>query len=165
MQRNNRGFTLLELLIVVLIISILAGVALPQYKHAVNRARMTQVITAAKALAAAERRYYIENNVYTSNLEELDIQYPLSDDKKEALLGKISCYMASINSAEDARVKCDVLSPRIIWQEYVGKSAFSCISYQTDNYAGDAICKQLTEVTWWYNGCGSPACHIYLKNY
>jgi len=71
---NQKAFTLIKLLVVVLIIGILAAVALPQYEKAVKRSRGAQVFIAARALADAEGRYYLANNEYTNNLANLDIQ-------------------------------------------------------------------------------------------
>ena len=67
------GFTRIELLVVVLIIGILAGVALPQYERAVLKSRLTQNIIRVKALHAAGQTYYMANGVYPIDIRDLDI--------------------------------------------------------------------------------------------
>ena len=72
---NNKAFTLIELLVVVLIIGILAAVAVPQYQKAVDKSRMVQMQTIAKSVREAQERYYLANNFYTRDLDELDVGF------------------------------------------------------------------------------------------
>lgn len=72
-KNSKLGFTLLELLVVVLIIGILAAIALPQYRKAVGKAELAQVISAVKVINNAQDRYYLVNNEYASNISGLDI--------------------------------------------------------------------------------------------
>ena len=70
---HNNAFTLIELLVVVLIIGILAAVALPQYKMAVAKSRMTQLRVRANALYKAAQVYKLQNGVWPIDVRDLDI--------------------------------------------------------------------------------------------
>lgn len=75
-MKNKQAFTLIELLVVVLIIGILAAVALPQYTLAVNKTRFANLRTMATALIKASEAYYLANNAWPSNFDELAIDLP-----------------------------------------------------------------------------------------
>ncbi len=58
-KQTLHGFTLMELLVVVLIIGILAAVAVPQYQKAVEKAKATEASTILNALHVAQKSYYL----------------------------------------------------------------------------------------------------------
>ncbi len=51
-----KGFTLIEMLVVVLIMGILASVALPQYQKTIVRSRATEAIMTARSIIASQNR-------------------------------------------------------------------------------------------------------------
>lgn len=75
-KQERNGFTLIEVLVVVLIIGILTSVALPQYQKAVLKSRFAQAKITARAIADAEEVYYATYNTYTRNIEALDVSLP-----------------------------------------------------------------------------------------
>ncbi|HEC69323.1 MAG TPA: prepilin-type N-terminal cleavage/methylation domain-containing protein [Candidatus Omnitrophica bacterium] len=62
----RKGFTLAEVIIVVVIIGILATLAVPKYIKAMERTRNKEAISMLKLIQQAERMYRLENNAYVA---------------------------------------------------------------------------------------------------
>ncbi len=77
MTLKRHGFTLAEVLIVVVILSVLVGMAIPRYAAAVERNTSLEGINILTALLGAQRRFALENGgLYTANMNDLDVQIP-----------------------------------------------------------------------------------------
>jgi type IV pilus assembly protein PilE len=68
---NNRGVTLIELLIVVVIVAILAALAIPTYNGYMQRARRVDAKTALEQLRASQEMRRAERGSYSADLTEL----------------------------------------------------------------------------------------------
>jgi type IV pilus assembly protein PilE len=75
-----RGFTLIELVIVVLIVAILAAVAIPSYRRYVVRSHRVDAQAALLDLAAREERFFYSKNAYTNDLADLNAQEAMAGD-------------------------------------------------------------------------------------
>ena len=62
MKRVQKGFTLIELMIVIAIIGILAAIAIPMYQDYTKRAKISEVIGAASPCKLAVAEYMSANN-------------------------------------------------------------------------------------------------------
>src|SRR5215204_1515106 len=58
MKKIQKGFTLIELMIVVAIIGILAAIAIPAYSDYTERAKVSELVTIASACKASVSEYY-----------------------------------------------------------------------------------------------------------
>lgn len=65
---NNKGFTLIELIIVGAIIGILAMIAIPAYIGSQKRAARAEAYTNLEALRLLEEQYFAEKGRYTASL-------------------------------------------------------------------------------------------------
>lgn len=63
---RQKGFTLVELMIVVIIVGILAAVAIPMYTEATEKARATECVAALGTIRSALRNYYAEHITYVN---------------------------------------------------------------------------------------------------
>jgi prepilin-type N-terminal cleavage/methylation domain-containing protein len=70
--RSRRGFTIIELAIVLVLVAILATIAVYTYKKVANKARFTQAKTALKHLQKMETLYISDHDRYTDNVTLLD---------------------------------------------------------------------------------------------
>ncbi len=71
--RANRGFTLLELLVVFIIAGILAAIALPSFLNQANRAKQVEARAHIGIINRAQQAYYTEKLQFTSNIGDLGI--------------------------------------------------------------------------------------------
>ena len=75
------GFTLLELMIVVMVVAILAAIAIPNYGRYAYRARRADAQNLLQHIATSQERYYSTYNKYTDDLTQFG--YPASGAESE----------------------------------------------------------------------------------
>ena len=70
-KNNNKGFSLIELMVVVGIIGILAAVAVPNLLKFQAKAKQSNAKTELSALYGTQKAYMVEYNTYTANFQAL----------------------------------------------------------------------------------------------
>lgn len=75
-RNRNSGFTLVELMIVVLVASILIGISVPSYQNQIRHSRRTDAKTALLDLAVREEKYLTLANTYTVTPANLGYSSP-----------------------------------------------------------------------------------------
>jgi type IV pilus assembly protein PilE len=72
--RDTGGFTLTELLVVIVIIGILAALTIPRFLNVTTSAKMTEAKLMLKQVYNLERGYYLENDAYSSDLQVINFE-------------------------------------------------------------------------------------------
>ncbi len=70
---KNKGFTLIELMVVILIVGILGAVAIPKFMAASHKAKASEFPTVLSSIYTAEHAYQAETGGYSNDFSEIDI--------------------------------------------------------------------------------------------
>lgn len=70
-RKGQRGFTLIELMVVVVILGVLAGLVVPQLMDEPHKARVVKAKMQMESLTTAIQKYYLDNGVYPSTEQGL----------------------------------------------------------------------------------------------
>ncbi|HEZ0166993.1 TPA: pilin [Neisseria meningitidis] len=101
MNTLQKGFTLIELMIVIAIVGILAAVALPAYQDYTARAQVSEAILLAEGQKSAVTEYYLNHGEWPANNSSAGVATSASDikgkyvEKVEVANGVITATMLS----------------------------------------------------------------------
>lgn len=87
----KKGFSLLELLVIILIIGILSAIAFPGYRKAIERSRASEAINLLGAVYRAQQMYKIVHHDFANSFDNLILDFPGEKQSK-------SNYWSSYNT-------------------------------------------------------------------
>ena len=97
---NNKGFTIIELMIAVAIIGVLAAIAVPAYSNYVVRAKVTEAISFAQSAQTAVAEYYQSNGSLPSTASQAGVSSTMSGTNVTGLsVGTSGVISVTMNNA------------------------------------------------------------------
>jgi type IV pilus assembly protein PilE len=104
--QKQAGFTLIEVMIVVVIIGVLAAIAYPSYTEYVLRSGRTEGMSLLSDAAARQERFYVQNHAYitsNSDLAKLNLGRTTSgegDDDADTVVSSTGKYQLTVSAID-----------------------------------------------------------------
>ncbi|WP_116369117.1 type IV pilin protein [Parahaliea mediterranea] len=90
------GFTLIEVLIVVVIVGLLLTVALPSYQGSLQKGRRSEAKAALLEVANRQEQYMLDRNTYTTDLTALGLANPYITEEQHYSVTAAGCGAGGI---------------------------------------------------------------------
>jgi len=139
-QQAQKGFTLIELMIVVAIIGILAAIALPAYNDYTQRAQVAEAFTMAEGMKVAISEFAQSNSTYPTAADiTAGVGAPVAgkyaDAVTTAATGVVTVTMKAVGTAgADVAGKTVTLTPPPVLVGLIGAFTWTCGSTAKQKY-------------------------------
>ena len=148
---TKKGFTLLELLVVVSIIGILASIALPQYNKAVAKTRISEVLINIKAIQDSMTRYILANGfpsekTWFQNFGDIELSGGKINDNNSYQINKDLYFAGCTSHYCEITVYTSVVLE--VYTNIYNETTKLCITNKTEK--GRFICTYLESFGWQY---------------
>ncbi|MCP1659126.1 pilin [Neisseria perflava] len=132
MKAMQKGFTLIELMIVIAIVGILAVIALPAYQDYTGRAQVSEAVTLMEGQKSAVVEYYADHGTFPTSNDEAGIASTITGKYVQSVVvganGVITATMASSDTNADVQGKTVALTPKA----EDGSFTWTCAAPTTD---------------------------------
>lgn len=173
-QGRLGGFTLLELMVVVLVIAVLASVALPQYKKAVYKSRYSKLYLLAKEYVQAAQSYHLAAGEWPSEFDAMPlnpsgaITSPQGNDCRKT--GDMFCCLGhAVSGYQGNLISCGLLNYTLFFMQNLDTGQQYCSAKIGDDDAS-RVCEEVGTFIGsgsGYNAIGPYSHHVvntYLYN-
>jgi len=119
LRKNIRGITLIELMIVVVVVSILAAIAFPNYQEFSSRAKRNEAKAALLQVATNQERFYLNNNSFTLDMTNLGFA-------NDPFTTETGAYVIDVTSADATNFSATAT------YQLGGSEAGKCLTFTVD---------------------------------